>query len=177
MLRSDKYPDSLLVHPSDLILEGYFVASDWIGCPGSLFENEEYFDIDYDTILNTASVTYFTETCEITISRNFSFSERIYLFESSRQATQFAEKLTVFTEMYASDGWWGSIQKNTSANIGENPFWKLRKLGGTDWLYIVMVKDDAVMISELATAGKLVQEDKIDLSAIMLQAFESSQHP
>ena len=173
---SDINLESALVHPSDLILEGLFVSSDWIECPDSLFENDKYYYFNDDTILNTASVTYFTDSCEITYSHDYSFSERIYLFESGRQAARFAEKLTEFTEMYASESPYFDI-KPTSVNLGENSFWLLRKKGGTKNSYIVMVEDEAVMILELLSKRKIAEEDIVDLSIIMLRAFERSQHP
>jgi hypothetical protein len=173
----DKYPQSALVHPSDLILDGDFVASDWFECTRTTIgRNEDFFDLDDDTILNTASVSYCNER-EMTKLKIFTFRERIYLFESGRQAARFAEKLKGFSEMYLSDNPWFDIE-TTSVNFGENSSWFLSASSpASKYSHIVMVEDEAVMISELVSRRKIAEEDFMDLSKIMLRTFERSQHP
>jgi hypothetical protein len=152
------------------------VASDWIECPENTFErNKDFFDLDDDTILNTASISYCTKKWEKL--KIFSFRERIYLFESIPQAARFVEKLRGVTDMYLSDNPWFDIE-TTSVNFGENSFWLMSAISpAAKFSYIVMLEDEAVMISELNTTKKIEEEDIKVLSTIMLNAFESSQHP
>lgn len=176
--RSDKYPESLLVHPSDLIFDDDFMASDWIECPKIKFgRNQEFFDLDDDTILDTASISYCNEKWEMTRLKIFSFRERIYLFASIHQAAPFSEKLKGLTEMYASDNPWFEVE-TTAMNFGENSFWLLRAISPVaKYSYIVMVEDEALMISELHSTAKIPDEDILELGTNMLGALERSQNP
>ena len=175
--RSDKYPESLLVYPSDLIFDGDFMVSDWFECSGhTVGRHEDFFDLDDDTVLYTASVSFCNER-ELTRLKISSFRERIYLFESIHQAAQFSEKLKGFSEMYWLNVSWFDIE-TTSVNNGENSVWFLSASSPfSKYSHILMVEDEAVMISDLLSRRKIAEEDILDISTIMLRAFERSQTP
>lgn len=165
--------ESALVQSSNLVVEDLFGPGDWSNCPNSLFM--KYQNVVDESVKELDSVYYGTENCKPGTSGT-NFSERIYLFDTNRQAARYAEYIKEESATYL-----GALccdYETQSIDLGDISYWLHRGSGVPwEWTYMVIVKDEAVILIEFTSPRRLLEEDITDLNVIVLEALNAAQYP